>query len=228
MKFSPLLPGRFVERRNRFLALVEVDGEGTFPTFIPNSGRMEELLVTGARVFLKDRRRLPGKTHYELVLVEKGGVLVGVDSRLPPRILEEAIWEGRTFQGYKPLCREPSLGGGRADLLLEGGRGEPVWVETKSVNLVKEGLALFPDAPTTRGARHLQNLQALVRGGKEAHVVFVVQRPDVMAFAPFDERDPDFAQVLRGARDAGVGVSAFRCEVSLEEIVLAREIPVIL
>ena len=227
LKFPPLARGRFLERRNRFLAFSEVGGDA-HPVFVPNSGRLEELLVPGARVFLKDRRALPGKTHYELVLVEKGGVLVGVDSRMPPRILEEAVMEGKVFKGYRPGRREPALGDGRVDLLLEKGRGKTAWVETKSVNLVEDGVALFPDAPTTRGTRHVEALRRLVEEGEEAHVVFVVQRTDARVFSPFEARDPAFTRALRAAREAGVGVWAFCCAVSLQGIELEGEIPVIL
>ncbi len=225
MRLPPLLPGRFLERRNRFLAFTLVDGE-IHPTFVPNSGRMEELLVPGARVFLKDRRNLPGKTHFELVLVEKDGIFVGVDSRMPPLILEEAVARGLAFSDYTPVAREPVLGKGRVDLLMRAPGGGDVWVETKSVNLVEDGVALFPDAPTARGARHLEDLMALVRDGKEAHVVFVVQRPDARCFAPHAKRDPLFAETLKRAREMGVGVWAFYCEVSLENIELKGEIPV--
>ena len=225
MRLPPLLPGLFIERKNRFLAFTMVDG-GIHPTFVPNSGRMEELLVKGARVYLKDRRSLPGKTHYELVLVEKGDVLVGVDSRMPPGLLEEAIHGGLAFPGYRPKGREPSLERGRVDLLLVGPGGRDVWVETKSVNLVEDGVALFPDAPTVRGVRHLMDLLELVEKGGEAHVAFIVQRPDARVFSPHRQRDPDFARALKEAMEGGVGVRAFWCDVSLQSIEVKGELPI--
>ncbi len=227
MKLPHLVPGFFLQRMNRFLATVEVEGK-THPTFVPNSGRMEELLLEGVQVYLKDRRKLPGKTHYELVLVKKEDTLVGLDSRMPPSILEEAVLRGRVMPGLKPIGREPSLGNGRADLLLQG-KGSQVWVETKSVNLVENKVALFPDAPTIRGTKHMNALRNLVETRKgEAWVVFIIQRKDAEAFSPFTKRDPLFAQALKEAYKRGVKVVAFRSLVTLKEIILDREVPVLL
>jgi sugar fermentation stimulation protein A len=129
------------------------------------------------------------------------------------------------FQGYDGCKREVRLGESRLDFRLSGPAGVE-WVEVKSVTLVEDGIARFPDAPTLRGARHVRELAAAARGGGKAAVVFVIQRSDAQGFVPHDEADAAFGVALREAAGAGVGVYAWTCEVSLREIAIARQIPV--
>lgn len=216
---QPLIPGRFVRRQNRFRCAVEMDG-AVVPAHLPNSGRLGELLTPGAEV----RVRLaadPGtrKTVGDLTLVRHADTWVSVDARLPSRLVAEAIARGRMapFAGFSQIEVEVTVGNSRLDLRLAGPAGR-CWIETKSVTLVEGGVALFPDAPTARGARHVQALQALRSQGERAAVVFVVQRPDAVAFSPHPTADPAFAETLRQASRAGVEVYAYRCAVDLEAI----------
>ena len=169
------------------------------------------------------------KTAYDLTLVEYGGVLVSVDSRLPNRLVGEAIDGGRLpeFTGYPDVASEMTFHNSRIDLMLSGPPGK-LYVETKSVNLVQEGIALFPDAPTERGRKHLLSLIRSVDEGYQAAAVFVVQRPDAERFSPYRDADPPFAVTLRQAADRGVQVIAYRCNVSLTEIAISDRIPVAL
>lgn len=227
-----MVPGRFVRRDNRFRATVVVDGEEVW-AHVPNSGRLTELFVPGRALWLAPATSPNRKTGYDLKLVEypapgRGDVLVSVDARLPNPLFAEAVDAGR-LPAFPCVSfeREVRLGDSRIDFRLHDADGV-CWVETKSVTLVEGETALFPDAPTGRGRRHLQELEAAVAVGERAAVVFVVQRPDAGRFAPHPTADPAFAETLRAVAAAGVDVRAYACDVSLSAIAIAREIPVCL
>ncbi len=223
MKLPPTVEGRFLERQNRFRVLVEVDGRPV-AAHLPNSGRLTELLTPGRPCRLVPQPDPRRRTPFDLLLMEYAGVLVSVDARLPAPLFAEAVQEGRLpgFSGFTALEQEVRCGESRLDFRLDGPEG-PMWVETKSVTLVEEGVARFPDAPTLRGGRHLRELIARVEVGERAAVVFVVQRPDAVAFAPHWEADPAFAARLAEASRAGVNVYAYRCRVGLDEIRIIPE-----
>ena len=223
---GPLIPARFVRRDNRFRVTVEV-GETLATAHLPNSGRLGELLTPGRELRLASMPDPRRKTPYDLKLARYAGVWVSVDARLPNPLFVEAFHAELLpgFEGYTRLQPEAMLDDSRIDFLLTGPAGR-LWVETKSVTLVQEGVARFPDAPTERGRRHLEVLVRTLERGDRAAVLFVVQRPDAHAFGPHTEADPDFAQSLRQARTAGVAVLACRCRVSEDEIILDEFIPV--
>lgn len=225
MRLPPLLPGTLLRRDNRFRAAVRVGGEA-LAAHVANPGRLSELLVPGRSVWVTPRDGPHRLTPCDLVLVEHDGVLVSLDTRLPNRLFAEALRAGRIVLGdYNAVATEVALGASRIDFRLSGPAGV-CWVECKSVTLVIGGVARFPDAPTTRGRRHAEELVTAVGAGDAAAIVFVVQRPDATAFAPYPEADPALAVALREAADRGVSVHAFACCVSLEAIAIAREIPV--
>ena len=222
---GPLVAGSFVERLNRFAATVVVDGREEL-VHVANSGRMRELLTPGRRVLLRPAASEHRKTRFDLVLVDLGYALASTDSQLPNRVVWEALQQGRLpqFAGYPEIRREVSCGESRLDLMVAGPQGR-CYIETKSVNLVEEGIALFPDAPTARGAKHLRTLAQLVAEGNRAAVIFVVQRPDARAFSTFDAADPEFAAELRAAMRSGVEAYAYTCRVTETEICLADALP---
>jgi sugar fermentation stimulation protein A len=225
---AKLIPATFIKRDNRFRVTVRVEGHPVW-AHLPNSGRLRELLVTGRRVLLA-AAQAPGRlTAYDLLMVDLDGTLVSIDARLPSRLLYEALQAGQVeeFAGYAQVRREVAYGQSRLDLVLEGGPdGGRCFIEVKSVTLVKEGVALFPDAPTQRGRRHLGELARARAEGHRAAVVFVVQRDDTIRFSPHDEADPAFGQALREAAQAGVEVYAYKCRVSEEEVALDAPLPV--
>lgn len=227
MRFPPLVPARFLRRENRFRVRVWLDGREV-AAHLPNSGRLHELLVPGRTVYLTSRPRRDRKTQWDMLLVDVGGRLVSVDARLPPRLLLEAWQTGHIpwlpFGPEVQVQTEPACNEGRLDLLFTCGPMR-VWVETKSVTWVENGLAFFPDAPTVRGRRHLACLEARVRAGDRGLAVFVVQRDDAQAFAPHPA-DPAFPQALRQAHAQGVEIRALMFQVTLEAIAFVREIPV--
>lgn len=221
-----LVPSRIVQRLNRFAVLVTVNGRHEV-AHLPNSGRIQELLVPGTCALLVERPRPGRKTLYDLLLVCLEDQLVSADARLPNALLKEELLAGRLapFRHYTVVRPEARYGDSRCDFLLEGPQGRCL-VEVKSVTLVVEGTALFPDAPTVRGARHLETLMAAQRQGYQAAVVFIVQRADAHVFMPNDGADPTFGATLRQAAALGVEVYAYRCRVAETEIHIADAIPV--
>jgi len=219
---AKLIPATFIKRDNRFRVTVRVEGHLVW-AHLPNSGRLRELLVPGRRVLLS-AAQAPGRlTAYDLLMVDLDGTLVSIDARLPSHLLYEALQAGRLeeFAGYAQVRREVTYGQSRLDLVLERGPdGRRCFIEVKSVTLVKEGVALFPDAPTQRGRRHLGELARARAEGHRAAVAFVVQRDDTIRFSPHDEADPAFGQALREAAQAGVEVYAYKCRVSEEEMTM--------
>ncbi len=227
MRFEgELLPATFLSRPNRFLGEVEIDGERA-PCFIPNPGRMRELLSPGARVYVIERRSPLRKTGYDMVLVELDGVLVSVDSRVPNAVLGEAIAGGKVpeFRGFRVGRREPTFLDSRLDFELTD--GEKMLLEVKSCTLVVGGVGLFPDAPTRRGRRHLEALTEALSLGRAA-ILFHVQRGDASSLMPNEGADPAFSGALRRAAGEGVEVYAYNSRVTLGEVSLNRRVPVTL
>ena len=233
---ATLIPATFVKRDNRFRVTVRVEGHLLW-AHLPNSGRLRELLVPGRRVLLAAAQALGRRTPYDLLMVDLDGTLVSIDARMPSRLLYEVLRpaQDRTLQagrleafaGYAEVRREVTYGQSRLDLVLEGGPdGGRCFIEAKSVTLVKDGVALFPDAPTQRGRRHLGELARARAEGHRAAVVFIVQRDDATSFSPHDEADPAFGQALREAAQAGVEVYAYKCRVSEGEVALDVPLPV--
>lgn len=223
-----LCEGRFLRRLNRFAAEVSLYGRRVL-AHVPNSGRLPELLVSGRRVLLRRRKEEGRRTACDLLHVSAGGRWVCVDARLPPLLVEDALKAGRIpeLSGLSVSNREVALHQGKIDLLLAGPQGT-CYVETKAVTLVVEGTALFPDAPTPRGVRHLLALLQAHEEGCRAAVIFVVLRADAFRFAPNWRNDPRFAQTLVRVTRAGVSIFAYRCRVGPRRIEIARALPVAL
>ncbi|MBI2861931.1 MAG: DNA/RNA nuclease SfsA [Chloroflexi bacterium] len=224
-----LTPGVLLQRVNRFLARVEIAGKVT-PVHVANSGRLRELMQTGFTVYVKPIHRPGAKTQHDLALVQLDRVLVSADARVPNQVVAEALSEGALpeFDAYRAFDREHTFGHHRIDFLLSNGQS-PCLLEVKSITLVVEdGLGLFPDAPTLRGASHLQALIEAKRLGYRAAIIFVIQREDADRFSPNDAADPNFGRWLRQAAAAGVDIYAYRCRVDLRAIELAQRVPVLL
>jgi len=226
MRFEgPLVPATFKARPNRFLGEVEINGSPAL-CFIPNPGRMEELLRTGARVYLLEKSSEHRKTRYDLVLVDLGGTLVSADSRAPNRVVAEAVEAGLLpeFRGLRIEKREPVFTDSRLDFRLAGASGQ-LLLEVKSCTLVEAGVGLFPDAPTERGRRHLHALIKASETGRAA-VLFLIQRADARAFQPNEGTDPRFAEALREAAERGVEIYAYNSKVTLRGVSINRRVPV--
>ena len=203
MQYSNVVPGRFVSRPNRFLAQVET-ADGVQTCHVKNTGRCAELLLPGAPVWLQrfgaDAKR---KTKFDLIAVQKGALLLNIDSQAPNAAAREFLASGGL--GWIPSVLRPEYtwGDSRFDFYLEHG-GRRCLAEVKGVTLEEDGTALFPDAPTLRGIKHLEGLSRAAAQGFACCVLFVVQFSPAAAFAPNRRTHPAFADALRAARDAGV------------------------
>src|SRR6266571_4308305 len=226
--FGPLVPATFVARPNRFLIVARRGGQRILAA-CRDPGRLERLLRPGAELRLVPARPGRRRTGFDVALVRCGRIWTSLIPVLANRILEAAIAAGPVpgLSGARVLAREPVHGTGRFDFQIAH-RGRRVLTEVKSVGLVVEGRALFPDAPTVRGTRHVRALARHARRGGSGLLVFVVQRRDAASVAPCRAIDPDFAQALTEARRSGVRLLAFNCHVSPAGCRLRERIPVVL
>ena len=222
-----LVEARFVRRANRFLAYVHMD-DGETAVHVANSGRLRELFVPGAHVWLKPTPRPGRKTAYDLVLVEAQGTLVSSDARLPNALVAESLQGGLLSEtgALSSVTRESQFGESRFDLLLESEDGK-LYVEVKSVTLIENGVGLFPDSPTIRGAKHLNTLVHAVDAGHRGAVVFVVQRADCHSFAINQPADPMLAEAFQYAVKRGVSAFAYNCEVTTREVRINCRLPIV-
>jgi len=206
------LRGVFQERPNRFLALVKVE-DMILPSFLPNPGRMHELLTPGTEVILREVLKENRKTDYDLIGVFYNGQVVSVDSRVPNKLVLEALKNGdiEELSEYNVIKPEYGYGHSRFDFFLANGH-QSCLLEVKSCTLVKDGVALFPDAETERGRKHVRDLVKAKKEGYRACMLFVVQRTDAHVFTPNDEIDLEFGKVLRDAAVEGVEVYAYYSE----------------
>ncbi|MFB0502126.1 MAG: DNA/RNA nuclease SfsA [Candidatus Bathyarchaeia archaeon] len=209
-----IIRGVFQERPNRFLALINVENK-TLPSFLPNPGRMRELLTPGTDVVLREVLKENRKTDYDLIGVFYNGQMVSVDSRVPNKLVLEALKNRDIEELSKYNIIKPEYGYGhtRFDFFLANDQ-ERCLLEVKSCTLVKDGVAMFPDAETERGRRHVRDLVKAKKEGYRACVLFIVQRNDAQVFAPNDETDPEFGKVLRNAALEGVEVYAYKVELA--------------
>jgi sugar fermentation stimulation protein A len=219
--------GRFLVRDNRFQVRVAVEGQEV-KAHLPNSGRLGELLVSGRRAMLLERLNPGRRTRYDLALVELGGQWVSVDARLPNELVDEALGHASlpSLAGYTTRRREVGFGNSRLDFLLRADGRRPCLLEVKSVTLVVDGVACFPDAITARGRRHVNELADALADGYRAMVLFVVQRADAEGLRPHDESDPRFGQALRHAARHGLEVDAYACRVEPRCVEISRRLPV--
>ncbi len=253
MTYRGIRPAVFLARPNRFIARVELDGREE-TVHVKNTGRCKELLLPGCTVYLEKGANPQRKTPFDLVVVEKvrpglPPLLINMDSQAPNRVFGEwmAAGLGEALGLPRPdvLRPEKTWGNSRFDFYWEKscGAGEDEtdvsretqpertlprrgFVEVKGCTLEEDGLALFPDAPTLRGTKHLRELCACRAAGYEAAVCFVIQMAGISAFSPNDRTDPEFGRALRAAAGAGVGVLAVECAVTPDSLVMTRPVPV--
>ena len=224
MRYEHIRPAAFLTRPNRFIARVLLDGaEET--VHVKNTGRCRELLVPGARVWLEESGNPARKTRFDLVAVDKGGLLINMDAQAPNRAFGEWAAGGRFRPDLTLLRPEIAWGGSRFDFYWEAGE-ERGFVEVKGVTLERDGLVLFPDAPTQRGVKHLEELIRARQAGYCAAVCFVIQMKGPSAFAPNDETHPAFGAALRRAAQSGVEVLAMDCRVTPESMELDAPVDV--
>lgn len=220
MRYKNIIKGKFIERPNRFIAICEIDGKKEI-CHVKNTGRCRELLVKGVIVYLEKSSNPNRKTQYDLIAVEKNDRLINMDSQVVNKVAFEFL--PTLFEDVKFIKPEYKYGNSRIDFYIET-KNEKVIVEVKGVTLENDGVVSFPDAPTERGVKHLKELQKAVTEGYKAYVMFVVQMSDVKYFEPNIATHPQFAEVLKEARDNGVIPLAFDCSVTPETIEIRKPV----
>lgn len=223
MQYEGVTKGIFLARPNRFVAQVQLP-QGQVTAHVKNTGRCKELLVPGTAVWLEPGKTPGRKTPWDLVTVEKEGRLFNLDSQAPNKVFGEWAQSGGFVPDLDLLRPETVYGDSRFDFYWQAGQRKG-FVEVKGVTLEREGVLYFPDAPTQRGIRHLQQLALCRAEGYEASVCFVIQTDQARYFSPNPDR-PEFAQALRQAAAAGVQVLAVRCAVTPDSLSIREAVEV--
>lgn len=230
MKYLHVVKAKFIERPNRFIALVDIGGS-VQKAHVKNTGRCRELLIPGTDVFLEEHDNPARKTKYSLIAVDKGGHLINMDSQIPNAVVAEYIEKGGIFgseaAGHIKVLREKTYKDSRFDIYA-GLDERKIFIEVKGVTLEEDHIARFPDAPTVRGLKHIRGLMNAVADGYEAYIIFVIQMKGIKHFEPNYRTQPEFGQMLKEAKNAGVHLMAFECDVTEDAIEICGEVPVFL
>lgn len=229
MKYTKIVPGVFLKRPNRFIAHVLINGIEEI-CHVKNTGRCHELLVPGCTVYCFVSDNPARKTKYDLIAVEKktenGTFLVNMDSQAPNAAAKEWLQSGTSPFGkldvIKPECK---FGNSRFDFYLEKEKRK-IYLEVKGVTLEINGVVLFPDAPTERGVKHVQELIHCHGEGYETYVLFVVQMERALYFTPNRKTHPQFADALQEAQKAGVQLLAYTCNVMPDELKIDKNLEI--
>ena len=231
MKYGRVTTGTFLARPNRFLARVQISG-GEEVCHVKNTGRCRELLVPGAGLVLEIHDNPKRKTAYSVIGVYKGNTLINMDSQAPNQAAYEWVKEGADgiFGKVTEVKRERTYGESRFDLYLEAqsedGALRRIFMEVKGVTLENDGVARFPDAPTERGVKHLEELEACQKDGYVACILFVVQMKGIHRLEPNRQTHAAFADALKRAEESGVKVLAYDCLVTEDSMRLDQPIEV--
>lgn len=226
MKYEDIYQGRFIDRPNRFIAHVEIEGQ-VETVHVKNTGRCRELLKQGAAVYVQDSHKPERKTRWDLIAVEKGDRLINMDSQIPNKIVKEWLEQGNLIENISDIRPEYTYGNSRIDLYVEAG-DKKILIEVKGVTLEGNGIVRFPDAPSERAVKHVRELMEAAKKGYEAYVFFVIQMKGVRYFTPNTDTHPAFAKILTEAAGAGVKVVAYDCQVERDRIDIRGEVPVVL
>lgn len=226
MRYQTVIPGTFLARPNRFVAVVRTE-EGEQICHVKNTGRCRELLIPGTQVWLERADSQKRKTAFDLIAVQKGEKLINMDAQAPNRVFAEWAAAGNFLPEVREIRPEYTYGDSRLDFCIRTSTRTHL-VEVKGVTLEENGIARFPDAPTERGVRHLHELCRAVAEGLDATLFFVVQMEGVHCVLPNDATHPEFGRMLRQAASSGVRVEAWDCAVRPDNLVLRRQAPVLL
>lgn len=216
MKYNHIVPGIFLERPNRFIAYVEIAGRKE-TVHVKNTGRCRELLQPGALVYLEKSDNPARKTQYDLVAVQKGNLLINMDSQAPNKVVEEWLRAGELFSDVVTVRPETTYGNSRFDFYVETST-ERIFIEVKGVTLEENGVVRFPDAPSERAVKHVEELVQAYRDGYQVYVLFVIQMEEAKFFTPNKDTHPAFAQALEEAAKQGVRVLAYSCSVTPDSL----------
>jgi len=221
MKYSKVTEGTFISRPNRFIAYADINGR-TEVCHVKNTGRCKELLIPGVKVILEESSNPSRKTKYDLIAVYKGDILINIDSQAPNKVFHEWIKSSGFFGNdirVKPECRYKNS---RFDFYIESG-DRRIFAEVKGVTLERDGVVLFPDAPTERGVKHLNELIDAKENGFEAYVFFIIQMKSCLYFTPNRDTHPEFADTLKLAAEKGVSAVALSCSVAEDSLAVSEK-----
>lgn len=231
MKYEKITSARFLSRPNRFVAQVLLNGEEV-SVHVNNTGRCRELLVPDSVVYLEDFTYRQGKRKllYDLIAVRKGNLLINMDSQAPNKVVREALENGSIkLPGMSELAiirPEKIYGDSRFDFYVEDENNEKGFVEVKGVTLENDGIASFPDAPTERGVKHLNELVTAMKNGYHSYVLFVIQMSGMKMFTPNDATHREFGDALRYAAEKGVHILAYECAVTPDSLEITDLVPI--
>ena len=207
MQYESIIPAKFINRPNRFIANVEIEGQPV-TVHVKNTGRCKELLLPGVTVYLEKAKNPERKTPYDLIAVETSIGIINIDSQAPNAVVKEWLLK----QDYDKVVPEYKYGNSRIDFYMEKG-DEKYLMEVKGCTLIKDGIGYFPDAPTERGVKHLRELAAASKLGYHATAAFVIQVEGVSEVRPNIETHPEFGVALAEAKAAGVEILCLKCRV---------------
>ena len=216
MIYKNVKQGIFHERPNRFIAIVEIDGK-LEKCHVKNTGRCKELLIQGVTVYVQEASNPNRKTKYDLISVKKGNRIINMDSQVPNKVVYDWIMEGNYFEEVTHIQREKTYGNSRFDIYLEAAN-KKIFIEVKGVTLEDNDIAMFPDAPTLRGIKHIKELTKSMEEDYEAYIIFVIQMEDIIKFKPNDQTHPEFGEALRSAKSQGLNILAYDCHVKPDRI----------
>ena len=224
MRYTKVVSGTFLNRPNRFIAEVELNGK-VERVHVKNTGRCRELLVPGCTCYLSDSGNPERKTRYDLIAVHKRELLINMDSQVVNTVAEEYLKSGLLFSKEAKIRREVTFGKSRFDFYIEEGERK-IFLEVKGVSLENYGVASFPDAPTERGVKHLKELAGALEKRYESYVLFVIQMKGVHLFTPNNATHPAFGETLKIAAGQGVKIIAMDCQVTPDTIEIDKAVKI--
>ncbi|MBE6895450.1 MAG: DNA/RNA nuclease SfsA [Ruminococcaceae bacterium] len=217
MIYSNIYTAKFLSRPNRFIAHIDLDGKKEI-AHVKNTGRCRELLTENATVFVQKSDNPNRKTKYDLIGVLKGEKMINMDSQIPNKVFGQWAETSGFFGDLKLIKAEKTFGSSRFDFYIETEK-DKIFVEVKGVTLENDGVVMFPDAPTERGVKHINELCTCLESGYKAYIFFIIQMDNVKYFTPNRQTHPAFADALKNAAEKGVGVYALDCKVTQNSIV---------
>lgn len=226
MKYNNIEEAIFISRPNRFIANILIHGKEEL-CHVKNTGRCKELLAPGCTVYVEVHNDPKRKTNFSLIGVKKGELMINMDSQAPNKVVGEWLKNQSVIREVTKIRPETKYGNSRFDFYVET-KEKKVFLEVKGVTLEMNGIAYFPDAPTERGIKHIEELCACMEDGYEAYIIFVIQLKGITRFQPNDSTHQAFGDVLRKAADMGVHILAYDCIVTENELRIDAPVPVCL
>ena len=225
MKYENIKPAVFLSRPNRFIAHIEVDGKEEI-CHVKNTGRCRELLTDRAEIYVQHFNSPERKTKYDLIAVRKNANLINMDSQAPNKVFHEWVKDGNFLDEITYIKPECKYKNSRFDFYIET-KELKIFAEIKGVTLEENGVVMFPDAPTERGVKHINELIECKKEGFEAYIFFIIQMKDCKYFTPNRKTHPEFADALEKARSNGVNIVALNCNVSPNELKICDKVKII-